>query len=102
MERVKELIFNGIKINLLLRRALVSNCFVELRNKEFNLLKFLLQNRGRVISRTEILEEVWDRNIFCPTNTVDVHISNLRKKLRSHQKDQIIKTVHSVGYLVEP
>jgi DNA-binding response OmpR family regulator len=74
---------------------------VFLRNKEYLLLEFLMKNFGKIVSRTEILEEVWDRNIFCNTNTVDVHVSKLRKKLVSFFKFSPIRTVHSVGYIFE-
>ncbi len=74
---------------------------ISLRNKEFCLLKYFFENPGRILTRTEILEEVWDRNIFCETNTVDVHVSILRSKLRQLSLDPLIKTVHCVGYIFD-
>jgi len=71
-----------------------------LRKKEFNLLHFMLINNGSVIDRTTILERVWGVKSNPFTNTVDVHMSHLRKKL-VEKNINIIKTVHSVGYKLE-
>lgn len=81
------------------RQLLLGDASIPLRNKEFSLMEFFLKNHGKVITRTEILEEVWDRNIFCTTNTVDVHISTLRRKLKKYSADKYIRTVHCVGYM---
>lgn len=84
------------------RRVVVVGCDrLHLRNKEYCLLKYFFENPGRVLTRTEILEAVWDRNIFCETNTVDVHVSILRNKLRLFSLEGIIKTVHCVGYIFD-
>lgn len=70
-----------------------------LSNKEFGLLEYFVRNVGMVLTRTRLLEEVWDRNVFCPTNTIDVHVSVLRKKLKFFLGVDPIKTVHCVGYM---
>lgn len=84
------------------RRFVVGGKRVSLRNKEFSLLYYFLENMGKVLSRTQILEDVWDRNIVCPTNTVDVHVSSLRKKFERYANKSCIKTVHCVGYIFDP
>lgn len=71
---------------------------VALRNKEFALLEFFMLNRGKVVTRTMILEAVWDRNAMMTSNTVDVHIARLRKKLRGRNGKSLIRTVHCIGY----
>lgn len=83
------------------RKLTIRNQKIFLRNKEFVLLAYFLQNVGKVVTRTEILEDVWDRNICCSTNTVDVHVSNLRQKLKRYFRKSLIKTVHCVGYIFE-
>ena len=83
------------------RKLFIRNRSVFLRNKEFALLLYFMQNAGRVLSRTQILEDVWDRNIFCNTNTVYVHVSSLRQKLRRYKKSNVIRTVHCIGYIFE-
>lgn len=82
------------------RRALVKDSLiVPLKNKEFSLLQYFFMNDGRVVSRSDILEYVWDHNAPLSTNTVDVHISRLRAKLKLCDADQYLQTVHCIGYL---
>lgn len=74
---------------------------VELSLKEFDLLYLLAKNRGFVYSRDMLLEKVWGYDYEGETRTVDVHISNLRKKLeKDDQNPKIIKTVRGVGYKI--
>lgn len=73
---------------------------VPLRKKEFELIHFMLLNNGAIIGRNTILERVWGLQSNPFTNTVDVHMSHLRKKLRESGIN-IIKTIHSVGYKLE-
>ncbi len=89
-----------LRVDIASRRLFIGSRFVFLRNKEFSLLEYLLRNPNRVLTRTQILEDVWDRNIFCSTNTVDVHMRSLRKKLGT-DLNQSIRTVHCVGYIFE-
>ncbi|MBD3361065.1 hypothetical protein GF366_04685 [Candidatus Peregrinibacteria bacterium] len=102
MKENKSLSFGPLKLEPSTRKFYVGNNYVFLRNKEFCLLEYFMINIGRVLSRTQILEDVWDHNICCPTNTVDVHVSNLRQKLKLHQSADLIKTIHCVGYIFEP
>lgn len=75
---------------------------VALSNKEFILLRYLMDNIGRVLSRNIILEKVWDVNADPFTNTVDVHVQRLRAKIGPRGKEFII-TVHGIGYkFVDP
>ncbi len=73
---------------------------VNLRNKEFHLLEFLMRNTEMVLSRQKILEHVWDRNARLFTNTVDVHINTLRKKLDYKKSFKLIETIHCHGYFM--
>lgn len=72
---------------------------IHLRNKEFVLLEFLMQNSGKLLSREIILETVWDRNANIFTNTVDVHINKLRKKIDYQVSEKFIRTVYCSGYI---
>lgn len=83
------------------RILLIGGRVIVLRNKEFELLKYFFDNPGRLVTRTQLLEEVWDMNICCATNTVDVHVSSLRQKLRKFSLDNLIRTVHCAGYIAE-
>lgn len=72
---------------------------IYLRHKEFALLEYLMMNSGKVLSRGSILENVWDRNANILTNTVDVHINQLRKKIETKSEYKFIKTVPCSGYI---
>ncbi|MBT3865108.1 winged helix-turn-helix transcriptional regulator [Candidatus Peregrinibacteria bacterium] len=74
---------------------------MDLVNKEFLLLEFLLSNQGKVVSKVDILESVWDRNLLGSTATIEVHVSRLRKKLRNRLFFDPIKTIPCVGYIFE-
>ncbi|MGC2236011.1 MAG: response regulator transcription factor [Pyrinomonadaceae bacterium] len=72
---------------------------VELSAMEFKLLQFLIENRGKVHSRNDLLDEVWGYDAMPSTRTVDVHVAWLRQKLESNPKyPQFIQTVHGMGY----
>lgn len=74
---------------------------LHLSKKEFSLLEYFLRNPGMVLTRMMILENVWDMNIDPFTNTVDVHIRFLRKKVDVGNRDKLIHTVHGIGYKFE-
>lgn len=86
-----------ITLDLDRREASVAGQAVKLTFKEFELLRYLVQNRGRVLSRERILEKVWGYDYEGETRTVDVHIKTLRQKLG---RDDLIVTVRSVGYMI--
>jgi DNA-binding response OmpR family regulator len=72
---------------------------IELTVKEFDLLRLLLENAGRLVRRSEIVSEVWDPNWFGSTKTVDVHVSSLRKKLGDDPAaPRYLHTVRGVGF----
>ena len=75
---------------------------VELTAREFALLEYLAQHVGETVSRTQLLEHVWDENYDGSTNVVDVYIGYLRKKLERPFGRALIRTVRGVGFLLEP
>ena len=81
--------------------ARVRGRHLDLTYKEFELLRHLVQNPGRVLSRAQLLQEVWGYDYFGGTRTVDVHVRRLRAKLGS-EHDQLIGTVRNVGYRFDP
>lgn len=89
------------RVDISTRKFMIKNKIVALRNKEFSLLIYFLQNMNRVLTRTQILHDVWDCNICCSTNTIDVHVSSLRHKIRKYPQILAIKTVHCIGYMME-
>lgn len=90
------------RLDLAARRFSFRGIPIFLRNKEFSLMEFFFNNCGRVVSRLQLLEEVWDRNMCENTNTVDVHVSSLRKKFLYYCGFDPIKTVYCIGYRFEP
>lgn len=89
-----------IEVDLLSRKIIAGSKKIDLQGREFKLLEYLLRNKGQVITRTMLLEAVWDYNFDPQTNVIDVHISRLRKKI-GDEACKIIKTVRGTGYIIE-
>ena len=68
--------------------------------KEFAILELLMRNSGEVVTRTKIIEHVWDYNFEGMSNIVDVLVVTLRKKIDKEYKKKLIKTIHGVGYTI--
>jgi two-component system OmpR family response regulator len=75
---------------------------VVLTAREFTLLRFLMENPADVLTRTQLLDHVWDANYDGPSNVVDVYVGYLRKKLEQPFGRPLIRTVRGVGYTLEP
>ncbi len=87
-----------VKLDLLTREVTVAEMVVELQPREFQLLSYLMRHAGQVVTRTMLLENVWEYNFDPQTNVVDVHISRLRQKLCADSQVQRIETVRGAGY----
>ena len=74
---------------------------VELTNREFELLEYLMRNERLVISRERLLEEVWGYDPMAMTNTIDVFISNLRRKLEAGGEPRLLHTKRGAGYVIK-
>lgn len=74
---------------------------ITLTRKELSLLEYLLKNRGRVVSRVAIMEHVWDANADPFSNTIESHITNLRRKINLPGKKELIHTISGRGYKVD-
>lgn len=92
---------NGLKMDILKRSVTFHGTPVELQATEFRLLEFLLRRAGQVVTRTMLLEGVWDFNFDPKTSIVETHISRLRAKLDAVSKEQVIKTIRGSGYLID-
>ncbi|MCE0524200.1 MAG: response regulator transcription factor [Methylacidiphilales bacterium] len=73
---------------------------IDLTSKEFSLLEYLMINTGRVLSRTMIVEHVWDQSFEGLTNIVDVYVRQLRKKIDEGHEHKLFRTVRGVGYSI--
>lgn len=82
------------------RRVTRAGRSIELTAKEFALLEYFLRNAGRVLTRTMILEHVWDQSFDSYTNVVDVYVNYLRKKVDQGFEPKLIHTVRGVGYVL--
>ena len=89
---------SGIKLDLEKEQAYHDDKEIKLTKKEFMILEYLLRNKGQMISRNQLLEHAWDRNVDIFTNVMDTHIKNLRKKFGKSGK--LIKTVYGLGYKI--
>ena len=98
----EELTTGNLKLNLTKHEVKINDKKVDLTLKEFELLKLLLKNRGKVLSRNFLLDEIWGYEYYGETRTVDVHIRYLRKKLEEAGADEkYIETIRGVGYKID-
>jgi two-component system OmpR family response regulator len=92
-----------LEINLLRRSVTRAGRRIELQPREFQLLEYLMRHAGRVVTRTMLLESVWDFHFDPKTNIVDTHISRLRAKVDRGHASELIHTLRGAGYcLREP
>jgi DNA-binding response OmpR family regulator len=94
------LVVGDLRLNPDTREVLRGNRDLELTAREFELLEHLMRNERIVVSRQALLDEVWGYHPFAETNTVDVFISNLRRKLESGGEDRLLHTVRGAGYVL--
>ena len=90
----------GLEINRLSHQVKRNGLLIKLTSKEYSLLEYLAVNAGRVLSRTMIIEHVWDQSFEGLTNIVDVYIRQLRAKVDEPFKTKLIHTVRNMGYLI--
>jgi DNA-binding response OmpR family regulator len=92
------LVHADLELDLVKRVATRGGSRVELSSREFALLELLMRNAGRVLTRTTILQKVWDLTNEPSSNVVDVYVSALRKKIDRHFEPRLLHTVHGTGY----
>jgi heavy metal response regulator len=91
----------NLTMDLMKRKVYRGNELIELQPKEFSLLEYFMRNPGLPLSKTLILEKIWDFNFDPQTNVVDVLVCRLRSKIDKDFPDKLIKTVRGVGYVLE-
>ena len=96
-----ELVADDLVLDLLARKVKRGDNEIELQSREFKLLEYMMKNKGQIVTRTMLLENVWDYHFDPQTNVIDVHISRLRNKVDKGFDNQIIKTVRGSGYIIE-
>ena len=90
-----------LSLDLLTREVVRDGAKIELQPREFSLLEYLMRNAGRVVSKTMIIEHVWDYNFDPQSNIVEVRISKLRDKVDRGFKRDMIHTIRGVGYVLK-
>jgi two-component system OmpR family response regulator len=99
-EHTTTLKVGGLEMNLLSREVKRNQQAISLQPREFRLLEFLMRNSGQVVTRTMLLENVWDYNFDPQTNVIDVHISRLRSKIDRQFEQPMLHTVRGAGYVL--
>jgi DNA-binding response OmpR family regulator len=100
VERASVLTVEDLQLNRIAHQVRRADKVIELTSKEFSLLEYLMVNTGRVLSRTMIIEHVWDQSFEGLTNIVDVYIRQLRGKIDDGHEAKLIRTVRGVGYAI--
>jgi DNA-binding response OmpR family regulator len=90
-----------LEINRLTRQVMRAGRIVELSPKEYSLLEYLALNAGRTLSRSMIVEKIWDQSFEGLTSMVDVYISHLRRKVDEGREKKLIRTVRGLGYMFD-
>lgn len=99
---ITRLTVGDLEIDLLAREVRREGRIVDLMPREYRLLEYLARNAGQVITRTMLLEQVWDYHFDPGTNVIDVHISRLRRKLDEGFDRPLLHTVRGAGYRLAP
>lgn len=97
-ERATVMQLGDLSLNLVTREATRAGTKVELTNREFALLEYLMANAGRVITKTSLCEHVWEHHFDTGTNVVEVCIQRLRRKIDDGHAHKLLQTVRGTGY----
>jgi two-component system OmpR family response regulator len=89
-----------LEIDLLTRTVSRSGKPIPLQPREFKLLEYLVRNAGHIVTRTMLLENVWDYHFDPQTNVIDVHVSRLRSKIDKGFDEPVLQTVRGAGYMI--
>jgi len=99
IDEVKQLVLSNIKVDLSKYQVFVDDKEVSLTQREFELLVYLIKNKGNVCTRVQIIEDVWDIHFEYDTGVIDVFMNAIRKKLNLSKENDCIKTIRGVGYI---
>jgi two-component system, OmpR family, copper resistance phosphate regulon response regulator CusR len=90
-----------LQLDLKEKVARRNDAVISLTAKEFNLLEYLMRNKGRVVSKIDIAEKVWDINFDTGTNFIEVYVNYLRKKIDKESSNKLIHTIVGMGYMLK-
>lgn len=94
------LVVDDLTMDLLSRKVTRGGRSVALQPREFKLLEYLMRHANQVVTRTMLLESVWDYHFDPQTNVVDVHVSKLRQKIDAGAERPLLKTIRNAGYML--
>ena len=97
-----KLIVGDLEMDLLSRMVRRAEKKIDLQPREFRLLEYLMRHAGQVVTRTMLLEGVWDYHFDPQTNVIDVHVSRLRQKIDKPFSSGLIHTIRNAGYMLRP
>ena len=100
MPKSSVLVYNDLSLNIERMSFSFADTEVPLSKTEFLLLKLLIENQGKVLSRSQIIDGIWGPGHFIDENTVDVYVGYIRSKIADFTKDEYIKTVRGAGYMM--
>ena len=92
--------FKDLKLNIKSRRAFIKDKEIILQGKQFDILEYLINSKGTIITKEQIFDKIWGFDSFTTTNVVEVYASGLRKTLKQYGYDKYIKTIRGVGYMI--
>ena len=98
---VTKLTVGDLELDLLSRQVKRAGQKIDLQPREFRLLEYLMRHAGQVVTRTMLLEKVWDYNFDPQTNVIDVHVSRLRAKIDKDFPEALLQTVRGAGYRLQ-
>ncbi|MFT7252376.1 MAG: two-component system response regulator ArlR, partial [Flavobacterium sp.] len=93
------LTLGNIQINLLKYQVLMDGKEISFTQREFELLTYLIKNKGKVCTRNQIIENVWNIHFEYDTSVIDVFMNAIRKKMNLNKENDLIKTIRGVGYI---
>jgi two-component system OmpR family response regulator len=99
-QEVTRLSIGDLEMDLLRREVRRAGRLIELKPREFRLLEYLMRHAGQVVTRTMLLEGVWDYHFDPQTNVIDVHVSRLRQKIDRGFEPPLLHTVRGAGYMM--
>ena len=97
-----KLTVGDLEMDLLSRMVRRAGAKIDLQPREFRLLEYLMRHAGQVVTRTMLLEGVWDYHFDPQTNVIDVHVSRLRQKIDKPYPSPLIHTIRNAGYMLRP
>jgi two-component system OmpR family response regulator len=90
-----------LELDLITRKVTRAGCDIDLLPREFQLLEYLMRHAGNIVTRTMLLEQVWDHHFDPQTNVIDVHVSRLRQKIDKGFDHPLLQTVRGAGYSLQ-